>query len=477
MKLFLKSLLLFLITGISCDIKSNDHQQELMANVVEKNDSVIVLRPFINTTAAFYFIKGLTGTPLNLVKGEVVKIVSKKPVYLMEATALQEPFILNPGDSVDVLFDNNQFVFKTNDSTRNNELNVLKIMTNEYGSLRPLAKTTYLKGKITLSQRDSLIEKTYIDRVSFLKEYDNEHTISKPFYNTVKQLLFYSRLNEKMNLYYTGFNKADIYNFYKDSLKQYLEAFNCDSCLDQPIYTIALIDFVRLQIRESFPHNPVLFLNRLNLNELHNLEKIAQQLNGKTKDFMLAKIAQSILNESQRTKTPIDINSVLAKIQSEEYRNSINDTYRRFTQQLEAGPIENQKLYLNDFKSYVTFQSLLHQHKGKVIYIDVWATWCLPCMKELPFSKNLAAQYKDKLEVFFFSVDSDSAAWKNYSDKNILSKNSFLLKNEFRSVFAKYFKIISIPRYILIDKMGKVITSDAPVPSDSHLKTLLDKYL
>lgn len=364
----MKLLLFFLIALISCDTKSNNNQQKSIPNSVDKNDSVIVLRSLADTTAIFYYITGLTGTPLNIMKGDVVKIVSKKPVYLMEATALQDPFILNPGDSVDVLFANNQFVLKTNDSIRNNELNILKIMSNRYGSLRPLATTTYLKGKITLAQRDSLIEKTYTDRISFLSEYDKKYTISEPFYNTVRQLLFYSRLNEKLNLYYAGFNKEDIYNFYKDSLKRYLGAFNCDSCLNQPVYTIALIDFIRLQIKESFPRYPVLFLNRLNLNELHHLEKVAQQLNGNTKDFMLATIAQGILNESERTKTSIDIDSVLAKIQSEEYRNSINNTYKRFTKQFEIGPIENQKLYLNDFKSYVTFQSLLHQHKGKLIY-------------------------------------------------------------------------------------------------------------
>lgn len=62
----------------------------------------------------------------------------------------------------------------------------------------------------------------------------------------------------------------------------------------------------------------------------------------------------------------------------------------------------------------------LKEFKGKVLYIDTWATWCKPCIAEFPGSISLRSSYKDNSDVvfIFLSIDSDEQKWKTYLNNN-----------------------------------------------------------
>ncbi|MFC4232729.1 TlpA family protein disulfide reductase [Parasediminibacterium paludis] len=76
------------------------------------------------------------------------------------------------------------------------------------------------------------------------------------------------------------------------------------------------------------------------------------------------------------------------------------------------------------------------------------------------------------------SFDKDSALWLQKIKTIDLPKgNSYILVKNFESMFALYFKINSIPRYLLIDRNGKVFNINAPRPSKPELKKNLDKLL
>jgi thiol-disulfide isomerase/thioredoxin/small nuclear ribonucleoprotein (snRNP)-like protein len=117
---------------------------------------------------------------------------------------------------------------------------------------------------------------------------------------------------------------------------------------------------------------------------------------------------------------------------------------------------------------------------GKLILIDLWASWCIPCLSEIPNSKKLINNYKNQPIAFYFlSIDENINFWKSASIRegiNNYTKNYLLLDFNF-SKLKTQFNISSIPRYILIGKDGKVISADAPRPSDPKLKTLIDKYI
>ncbi|OHX66376.1 TlpA family protein disulfide reductase [Flammeovirga pacifica] len=116
----------------------------------------------------------------------------------------------------------------------------------------------------------------------------------------------------------------------------------------------------------------------------------------------------------------------------------------------------------------------LKDFEGKLVYIDVWASWCGPCLREIPSLKEIEEEYKDKDIVFVsVSVDQSKDAWKGMVKKKELHGNQLHLANNFS--FTEKFQISSIPRFILLDKKGNVIEDNAPRPSEASLKTLLQE--
>lgn len=120
----------------------------------------------------------------------------------------------------------------------------------------------------------------------------------------------------------------------------------------------------------------------------------------------------------------------------------------------------------------------LSSYKGKVLYIDFWASWCVPCIKEFPNSKALQEHYKDSPELVFLyiSLDDEKDAWETALEKHQPQGEHFWVPG-FNEEVPKYFDINAIPRYVLIDKQGKIIRSDAPRPGSEALKKLLDTAL
>jgi thiol-disulfide isomerase/thioredoxin len=71
---------------------------------------------------------------------------------------------------------------------------------------------------------------------------------------------------------------------------------------------------------------------------------------------------------------------------------------------------------LMSFKNDVNkFDDLINEFEGKVIYVDIWATWCAPCVKSIPYTKKVKEKYKNKnVEVVFLSIDGDKKSGKKF---------------------------------------------------------------
>ena len=120
----------------------------------------------------------------------------------------------------------------------------------------------------------------------------------------------------------------------------------------------------------------------------------------------------------------------------------------------------------------------LESLKGKFVYIDVWATWCGPCIAEIPALKEVEKEYHGKnIEFVSISIDDkkDFEKWKKMVADKELKGVQLFADNDWKSDFVKNFAIDGIPRFILIDTEGKIVNADAPRPSDAKLKELLTK--
>ncbi|MDB0602841.1 TlpA disulfide reductase family protein [Tenacibaculum maritimum] len=114
---------------------------------------------------------------------------------------------------------------------------------------------------------------------------------------------------------------------------------------------------------------------------------------------------------------------------------------------------------------------------GKYLYIDVWATWCGFCKREIPLLKRLEQQYVGKnIEFVSISVDSKNAydKWRTTIEEKEMSGVQLFADKSFTSDFIKKYSIKGLPRFILIDPEGKIISPNAPRPSEGEklIKTL-----
>ncbi|HYH15093.1 MAG TPA: TlpA disulfide reductase family protein [Flavisolibacter sp.] len=141
-------------------------------------------------------------------------------------------------------------------------------------------------------------------------------------------------------------------------------------------------------------------------------------------------------------------------------------------------PLSN-SLLAADGQTKMLLEDLLAQYKGKFVFIDLWASWCLPCLQEMPSFKKIMEVYsKDKVVFITLSVENDTVSWRRALYKyGMETGNHFLLKDAVKTAFYKSLQPKTIPRYVLINKKGKIIYSDAPSPSDPALGNLLNHLL
>jgi thiol-disulfide isomerase/thioredoxin len=133
-----------------------------------------------------------------------------------------------------------------------------------------------------------------------------------------------------------------------------------------------------------------------------------------------------------------------------------------------------------DYLNFKGGNTKLSDFKGKYVYIDVWATWCGPCRAEIPFLKKTEEKYEGKNIAFVsISVDvqKDFDKWKKFVAEKQLGGVQLFADKDWNSDFMKSYSINSIPRFILIDPSGKVVSADAARPSDSKLLEQLDALL
>ncbi len=103
----------------------------------------------------------------------------------------------------------------------------------------------------------------------------------------------------------------------------------------------------------------------------------------------------------------------------------------------------------------MAFKDVLKKYEGKAIVIEVWASWCSDCVKNMPKIKELQANNPD-LAYVFLSVDKTPEAWKKGIEKHEIKGEHYLISDGMKGVFGKAIDLNWIPRYIIVDKKGKI---------------------
>lgn len=144
-----------------------------------------------------------------------------------------------------------------------------------------------------------------------------------------------------------------------------------------------------------------------------------------------------------------------------------------------------------NYQNYKGGTTSLSDLKGKYVYVDIWATWCGPCKREIPFLKEIEKKYHNKnIEFVSISVDNGRGykgetpeakkaasveGWKKMIAEENLGGIQLLADKDWKSDFVQGYQIQGIPRFILIDPDGNVVDANAPRPSSPKLIELFDK--
>lgn len=194
--------------------------------------------------------------------------------------------------------------------------------------------------------------------------------------------------------------------------------------------------------------------------------------NQSVKDYFLYKQVRSILEFKGPLQAKTSIDKFMAEHQSPNLEARLKKDLEKWS------PImPGQETPDFSFEDVSGNTVRLSDLKGTLVYIDIWATWCKPCIAEHPFWDQLMEEYKDKPVSFLtISIDDSKDPWiEMVNDKNMGGLQWFA-ENAWKSEIARHFMVNSIPRFLLLDKEGKIIDSNAERPS-GDIRETLDQFL
>lgn len=152
--------------------------------------------------------------------------------------------------------------------------------------------------------------------------------------------------------------------------------------------------------------------------------------------------------------------------------------YSEVSRKVNELPIPGNALIQNISDSSNAFiNKVISDNKGRIIYIDIWATWCGPCLEQFPYSKKLQNELTD-VSFVYMCIESERTAFHNTIKRFQLEGQHYFLDNTQSKAIRKELDIDGVPHYLLVDRNGKVVTSNFRLqPSSDQTKKKIEDLL
>ena len=334
------------------------------------------------------------------------------------------------------------------------------------------------KGEKELSKQNkevfSLDESAYKERITTFK--NSQEELLSGFEGLTADFI----ANEKRNINYGYLSKVNTY----ERAHRYFTKNADFKVSDDFLKEVRELDYTNIE-DFKFSSNYKGLVNDYFTNKANDLAKKDSIAN----DMAFLKTASNIENETIKNTLLFDFanynmtysedvdafyNTFKANSTNEKNNGIIEEKYNKLMALVAGRPSPK----FVDYENYAGGKTSLDDLKGKYVYVDVWATWCGPCKREIPFLKEVEDKYHGKnIEFVSISIDrvADHEKWKNMVNEKELGGVQLFADNDWNSDFVQEYEIQGIPRFILIDSEGNIVDANAPRPSSEELIKLFDE--
>ncbi|MDR1897199.1 MAG: TlpA family protein disulfide reductase [Prevotellaceae bacterium] len=370
-------------------------------------------------------------------------------------------FYLKPGDRLNVTVNDTSYVLNGNNSAENREL------TKWHDFVQPVEwKAVYFdkaKSNSTYVDFFPLLE----EKTKVLGDYPKNVTANEAFNSAFEEYRNFNFADLAIHYIYTPRSAhpegEDFPEYYRKLDLAALSRTTAIMNYPQGTDVLERIIFNNLRMENVAVTDPV--------------EAIMNNIPNIVNDTLKGEFAAKFLSQKRTYAGLLDVEEKYGKyLVTDKQRNMVRERKLALNETKDGNPATDFKFPDKDGKPVA-----LSDFKGKLVYIDIWATWCGPCKQELPHLKKLEAEYHGNNNIVFLSVSTDASKdyqkWKDFLAKEDLKGVQLFGGDDSRQGIIQPYKVSGIPRFVLVGKDGRIVAADAPRPSSSEIRALLKANL
>lgn len=228
----------------------------------------------------------------------------------------------------------------------------------------------------------------------------------------------------------------------------------------------------------KFPNN---FYQKYKHLQFYNFPILNELFSGNVRDYVLqSQIRRGVLDT--RIAEEVDsLQTFIPWITNGAYRDELQKLVARRKAIISEIKPGNKISRVIKLKNTITNDTLtLEDLKGKMVFLESWASWCGPCKEEIPHLKKLVEHYKDNPNIAFISVAAFDDKEKQVKNRLKIIKDQNMNWTQLEDIdnnFTAYFKIHDIPHNVILDKKGVILDNDSIRPSNPGIIAYIDKLL